>query len=108
MEGKITPRAGFSNSRILFAISFCSFGFLLGMAALSEVVVSGPNLVSVALKPTTVVQGTPSLGTITLDGPAPNGGVTVSVTSLNPTVATSPTLVTVPQGATSVTFTVTT
>ena len=33
---------------------------------------------SVALKPTTVVQGTPSLVTITLDTPAPTGGDIVS------------------------------
>ena len=63
---------------------------------------------SVALKATTVVQGTPSLGTVTLDAPAPTGGAVVSLTSLNQAVATVPGSVTVPQGATSATFRVTT
>ncbi len=63
---------------------------------------------SVALKPTTVVQGTPSLVTLALNAPAPTGGAIVSLMSSNQTVATVPGLVTIPQGATSATFTVTT
>jgi hypothetical protein len=108
MKAKPTPRAGFFNPRVLLGIALCSVGFLLGMAALSEVVTGGPNLVSAALKPTTVVQGTPALGTVMLDVPAPAGGVTVVLASLNSAVATVPGLVTVPQGASSATFTVTT
>src|SRR5208283_3234108 len=59
------------------------------------------GLSSFTLKPTTVVQGTPSVGTVTLNGPAPTGGATVTLTSLNQAVASVPGSVTVPQGATS-------
>ncbi len=59
------------------------------------------GLSSFTLKPSTVVQGTPSVGTVTLDSPAPPGGVTVTLTSLNPAVAIVPGSVTVPEGATS-------
>ena len=59
------------------------------------------GLSSFTLKPNTVVQGTPSVATVTLDGPAPAGGVTVTLTSLNPAVASVPGSVTVPEGATS-------
>jgi hypothetical protein len=63
------------------------------------------NLTSVSLKPTTVVQGTPSVGTATLDTPAPASGVFVTVISLDPAAVTVGG-VTVPQGATSVKFVV--
>src|SRR5213078_3119693 len=81
---------------------------LLALAALSKSLTGAASLSSVALKPTTVVQGTPSLGTVTLDAPAPAGGITVNLVNLNPTIATVPGSVTVLEGATSATFTVTT
>src|SRR5262249_49941888 len=108
MEGKSGSHAGFCHSRVLLAVALCSVGLLLGAVALSEVTTGGPSLVSVALKPTTIVQGNPALGTITLDAPAPTGGSIVNLVSLNPAVATAPASVVVPQGASSVTFTVTT
>ncbi len=81
------------------------FVFLLLLPATAAAAV---GLSSVALRPTTVVQGTPSLGTVTLDGPAPSGGAIVTLTSLNTAVATVPNSVTVPTGATTVNFMVTT
>src|SRR3989441_3471564 len=64
-------------------------------------------LSSLAVSPTTVTGGSNSTGTATLDGPAPAGGAQVTLSSDN-TAATVPASVTVPAGATSVTFTVTT
>lgn len=65
-------------------------------------------LQSVTLNPVSVTGGKPSTGTVTLAAPAPAGGLKVSLASSDPTVATVPASVTVPQGASSLTFTVTT
>src|SRR5256885_653236 len=67
-------------------------------AALSKVTVS----------PTDVVGGDPSTGTVTLTGAAPSGGFTVSLRSDNTTAATVPASVTVPAGAASARFPITT
>jgi hypothetical protein len=66
------------------------------------------TLTSYTVNPTSVVGGNPSTGTITLSGPAPAGGVVVHLTTLLPLSASPPASVTVPAGATSVTFTITT
>ena len=69
---------------------------------------ASPTPASLALSPTSVPGGTPSTGTVTLTGPAPAGGADVSLTSSNVAVATVPTTMNIPQGATSGTFTITT
>ncbi|MET0739412.1 MAG: FG-GAP-like repeat-containing protein [Acidimicrobiales bacterium] len=69
---------------------------------------SAPALNAIALSPASVVGGNPSQGTATLTGPAPTGGAVVTLSSSNTGVATVPASVTVPAGATSRTFTVTT
>ena len=61
-----------------------------------------------ALSPTNVVGGSPVQATVTLSGPAPAGGAAVAVTSSNRSVATVPATVTVPEGETGATFTVST
>ncbi|HEV8687592.1 MAG TPA: hypothetical protein VGQ84_09965 [Gaiellaceae bacterium] len=65
-------------------------------------------LADLSLNPATVTGGTPSTGTITLTSPAPAGGVAVALSSHDTTVATVPASITVPAGAASATFTVTT
>jgi hypothetical protein len=67
-----------------------------------------PSLASIVLSPVTVVGGSTSTGTVTLNGAAPAGGSPVALTSSNTAAATVPATVTVPAGATSATFTVTT
>ncbi|HVT12731.1 MAG TPA: hypothetical protein VHE55_10730 [Fimbriimonadaceae bacterium] len=71
---------------------------------------SGGNvtLVSLTVNPTAVVGPAPSTGTVTISGPAPSGGAIVALSSSNPTVASVPNSVTVPEGLTSATFTVST
>jgi len=67
------------------------------------------SLTSLALNPTSVIGGAQSsTGTVALSGPAPEGGVQVTLSSSDTEVATVPSSVTVPAGATSATFTVTT
>ncbi|MGH2397934.1 MAG: hypothetical protein ACRDFW_13365, partial [bacterium] len=63
---------------------------------------------SVVLAPITVTGGRASSGTVVLTGPAPQGGFGIALASSNTAVATVPPSVTVPQGATHTSFTVTT
>jgi hypothetical protein len=65
-------------------------------------------LTTYTVSPTSVVGGNPSTGKITLDRPAPAGGLVVHLTTLLPLSASPPASVTVPAGATSTTFTITT
>ena len=62
---------------------------------------------SLTLNPTSVVGGSDSTGTVTLTGPAPSGGVVVSLSSSS-VHAKVPSSATVASGQTSATFTVTT
>jgi hypothetical protein len=67
-------------------------------------------LVSLTLNPTSVVGGPlvgDSIGTVTLNGPAPAGGAVVALSDNSGACSTVLT-VTVPAGATSATFTVST
>jgi len=62
------------------------------------------GLASLVLNPTAVIAGNPSQGTITLNRAAPTGGAVISILSSNTGMATVPTAITVPAGATSTTF----
>jgi trimeric autotransporter adhesin len=66
------------------------------------------QLQSVSVSPTQVTGGTSATGTVTLSGPAGFGGQVVTLKTNNLLVAQVPSMVTVPQGSTSATFTVTT
>jgi hypothetical protein len=68
------------------------------------------GVAALALSPTTIAGGSggSSIGTITLNAPAPAGGVVVSLSSSNLELAASLPSVRVPEGATNATFIVTT
>lgn len=66
------------------------------------------SLASLNLSPSSVTGGSSITGTVTLTGPAPSGGVVVTLGSSNPNVAAVPTNVTVPAGSSSTTFAVNT
>ena len=69
----------------------------------------GTGTLSVVLAPVAVTGATTTTGNqVTLPAPAPAGGTTVTLTSANPALASVPANVTVPAGATSATFTITT
>lgn len=68
---------------------------------------TNPTVSSVALNATSVAAGTSSQGTVSLTAPATAGGMSVSLSSSNPAVATVQSPVTVPAGASSAAFTVT-
>jgi hypothetical protein len=66
------------------------------------------SLSTIRVNPKDVVGGDPSTGTATLTGAAPAGGFVVSLSSDNTAAATVPPSVTIPAGATSATFPITT
>lgn len=66
------------------------------------------TLDSVTISPSTVKGGTATTGTVHLTMPAPAGGANVQLLSLNPAVASVPSVVFVPAGQTSKTFAITT
>ncbi|NRF65758.1 hypothetical protein HLB44_02040 [Aquincola sp. S2] len=67
-----------------------------------------PALTSLVLQPRSVVGGQSATGVIGLAGPAPAGGVLVTLGSSTPAWAAVPASVTVPAGASSASFTITT
>ena len=72
-------------------------------------VVKPPVLASLALHPATVIGGiTTTNNTVRLNGAAPVGGIVVGLSSNNASVAAAPATVTVPEGDTSATFSITT
>ena len=67
-----------------------------------------PTLSSFAVNPSTVDAGTTATGTVTIPSPAPAGGVVINLSSRQPGSASVPSSATVPQGATKVSFPITT
>ena len=80
----------------------------LGGTITSTSIIVTQALASLSVSPNSAVGGKTVAGTITLTGPAYSGGITVSLTSSNPSSAGVPTSITVPAGATKETFSVTT
>jgi hypothetical protein len=93
-----TPTSSTQNARIT-----ASFG---ASSASADLTVQTPSLYSFVVNPRTVQGGNSTMGTVTLNGPAPAGGAVVSIVSLKPSVVQVPSTVTVPAGATSVNFTI--
>ncbi len=85
-----------------------SYASLSMTAALTVNPVAAAVLNAISVSPSTIVSGQSGSGTVNLSGPAGAGGAVVILSSSNPAVASAPVSVTVPQGATSVTFTLTT
>ena len=70
--------------------------------------VQAPALASLKLTPVTLVGGNSSVATATLNGPAPSSGVSIAVSSNNPSIAAPTSNITVAGGSSSGTATVTT
>jgi LmbE family N-acetylglucosaminyl deacetylase len=80
---------------------------LRGQSFSTTLAVTTAGLAGVSVSPTSVTGGTGATGTVTLTGPAPLGGVAVSLSS-GSSAATVGSAVTVASGATSATFPVAT
>jgi hypothetical protein len=96
------------TTQAVVSISATYAGVTKGAALTVTPQASGVTLSSLALNPASVTGGKTSLATVTLSGAAPSGGAVVALSSSNTAVATVPASVTVPAGASSATFTVTT
>jgi uncharacterized protein (TIGR03437 family) len=85
---------------------------VVGLSATATLTVNPPTpgtLESVSVTPTQVTGGANATGTITLTGPAPTGGIFVTVSTSNIlTAQAAPSLVQVTQGQTTATFNITT
>jgi RHS repeat-associated protein len=68
---------------------------------------SAISIVSLALNPSSVASGATSTGTVTMSGPAPAGGVLVTVATKQKNVVAVPSSVIVPGGASTASFTIT-
>jgi trimeric autotransporter adhesin len=92
------------------AVTFTATDGRYSFSALLMVLAPGapPLLQSVALAPTSVVGGASATGTVTLSTGAPSGGAVVALSTPLPAVAQLPASVTVPAGATSASFPITT
>ena len=79
-----------------------------GVSKSATLTVNQPVLTSLSIAPSTVTSGTPSQGTVRLNGPAPAGGITVSLSSNKSPVAAVPSGVTVAEGSATASFGITT
>jgi RHS repeat-associated protein len=77
-------------------------------AALTVQAPSGLALISLVIDPPNAAGGTTATGVVTLNGPAPNGGAQIALTSSNPSLASVPSRVTVRRGETTAVFSITT
>ncbi|MDL1951923.1 hypothetical protein FBQ97_19235, partial [Acidobacteria bacterium ACD] len=97
--GSVSTDTGVTLTATLAAVS---------RTATLTVLAPPPTLSGVSVTPAVVFGGSPADGTLTLTGNAPAGGVTVSLVSSQPSVASVPASVVVPQGAASAGFAVST
>ena len=112
--GSVTVAAGATSASFTVTTSTVTSSTSVTMSATyngatvqAGLTVNPPTLSSLVLRPTTVVGGNSSTGTVTLSGPAPSGGAVVTLSD-NSTAAQTPASVTVAAGSRTATFTVTT
>jgi uncharacterized protein (TIGR03790 family) len=79
-----------------------------GSTKSSTLTVTAPTLSSLSLSPGSVVGGASSTGTVKLTGVAPSPGISISLTSSDPSVAIVPVRVSVPSGSSSAMFNINT
>ena len=98
----ITTSAVATNSSALFKATYN------GTVRSARLAVFAPSFSGLSLIPKTISGGSTSQGRINLTGPAPTGGLNLSLTSSNTAVANVPASVTVPEGQSSALFDITT
>ena len=76
----------------------------LGVAKNALLTVNPPAMLTLGVSPSSVIGGATSIGTVTLNGAAPSGGISVTLTTGNSAVASPPANVTVSAGMTSAMF----
>jgi hypothetical protein len=104
----VTTSAVTSDTTVVLAATCNGNTATTNLTVLAPLNLPGPALSALTLNPSSVLAQFSSTGTVTLAGPAPVGGLRISLASFNPFVATVPNSVTVAAGATAATFTITT
>ena len=107
VEGATSAQFTVTTVGVAAPVSAVITGTLNGISATDTLTVTAPTVVSVTLDPTTVPGGRTSTGTVNIGYASPVGGVVVSLASSN-AAASVPASVTVAEGATKATFTITT
>lgn len=106
------PGTGYADVRVLVVAKDWRFqtssdganrSFALGAGDTAQ-----PAVASLMLNPSSIGTGETSQGTVTLTTPAPSGGVLVTISNSGPTFVTAPANLTIPAGATTGTFAITT
>jgi len=101
-----TSEVGSQTAINISAECNCGFAFA-GLTINPDPTTVGANISAFQLNPISVAGGTKSTGTVVLNSAAPSGGAVVSLSSANSSVAWVPSSVTIPAGATSASFSVT-
>jgi len=103
-------RPEISAAAAILAILFCSYSCGGGSGQVNPPPPPPPPTTSfsLSLNPTGVNGGNPSTGQIVLNNPSPSGGIAISLSSSNTSVATVPASVTIPAGGTTAAFQVAT
>ena len=106
--GSTSKTFSITTSRVSSAISLNVSATVNGKTVSSGFIVGASVAVHyVTISPSNVTGGTSSVGTVTLTGVAPTGGTVVNLSSTNPAAQVPPT-VTVQEGQSSATFSITT
>ena len=104
--GSLSTTFGVTTHPDTTATAVKFYGIGDGVEQTTQLTIIPTAAASVTLNPTTVTGSLTSTGTVTLTGPAPAGGVTVTLSSDTPSVATVPASVPIPAGGTTAHFTV--
>lgn len=107
------PLAVSFTSRTVTALTFTvnsATGQNIGLAEIAVIgsITPASTITGITVSPGNLTGGNSATGTLTLDGVAPSGGTLVVLSSSNSSVITVPTNVTVPSGATTAAFPVST
>lgn len=102
----VTTQTVFTGTTALMTASYAGSS---ATATLTITPFTGPyQIASVTMSPPSVAGGSPSTGTVSLNGPAPIGGLSVTLASSDTSIATVPATAVIAAGQKSATFTVTT
>ncbi|HRS17695.1 MAG TPA: carboxypeptidase regulatory-like domain-containing protein, partial [Thermoanaerobaculaceae bacterium] len=107
-EGQTTTAFAFTTFVTTMPTTVIVSAVTSGLARSASVLVDSHSVASIALTPASVLGGTAGSGIVTLNAPAPPGGLSVALASSNPAIAMVPTSVYVPESETSAPFSIAT
>ncbi len=108
LAGQTFTTFNVSTATVLTDISVILSVNLNGVTKQSALTVTAKKLSSLSLSSSKVIGGKSPIGTVRISGPAPSGGFIVTLSSSAASAATVPASVTIPEGAVSASFTITT